>query len=381
MAKTKRKKHGAAAYTVALLVYTLLLLVGAFFALTKVWTYAEEYEAARPELTMDAYIENLSRNLWNDSVADTISAMPHEVQTDEECKELVKQMLSAELSYSRRAGGGEDTDSVSYNLLCGGNVFGKVVLVRDESKAAELEFDLLPWKVDKEEFDFNGLYSAVQITVPESYSVKLNGVTLGEEYIIERDIPYDVLKDYYAQYPQLPKKVTYRFENIFGHLEPVVYNEQGEETVIDDTRDDSQYIKPVDEAVMAQLREFTVAFSDAYLNYCAGTSDPVYAYNKLAPYIQLGGDLDARLHQAMDGYTSWSHTTSYRFESATLNKATDVGDGYYILEISAITTTTFPNHGENGVVTTNNGMTVIVHKTADEVRAVAVERYDADETS
>ena len=379
MARMKRKKHGAAIYTVSLLVYTLLLLVLAFFALTKVWTYAEEYEAARPELTMDAYMENLRRNLWNDSVADTIASMPHEVQSDEECEALVKEMLSDELSYKRRAGNGEDTEAVYYNLLCGGNVFGNVTLVRDESKASELEFDLLPWRVDKEEFDFNGLYTAVQITVPETYSVKLNGVTLGEEYIIERDIPYDVLEDYYAEYPNLPKKVTYRFENVFGHLEPEVYNEQGELYVIDETQDDSQYIKPVDEAVMERMREFTLAFSDAYLNYCAGTSDPTYAYSLLKPYILLGGDLDSRLHQAMDGYSSWSHTTSYRFDSATLNKATDVGDGYYILEISAVTTTTFPNHGENGVVTTNNGMTVIVQETGDGIRAVAVERYDADE--
>ena len=379
MARRKRNKHGTAIYTVALLVYTLVLLVLAFFALTKVWTYAEEYEGARPELTMDAYIENLRRNLWNDSVADTIASMPHEVQSDEECKELVKQMLSDELSYKRRAGNAEDSEAVHYNLLCGGKVFGSVVLVRDESKASELEFDLLPWKVDREEFDFTGLYSSVEITVPESYSVKLNGVTLGDEYITERDIPYDVLEDYYAQYPNLPRKVTYRFDNVFGHLEPEVFNEQGEPAVIDDTKDDSQYIKPVDEAIMERLREFTVPFSDAYLNYCAGTSDPTYAYSKLAPYIIQGGDLDSRLHQAMDGYSSWSHTTSYRFDSATLNKATDVGDGFYILEISAVTTTTFPNHGENGVVTTNNGMTVIVQDVVGELKAVAVERYDADE--
>ena len=379
MAKLKKKKHGAAAYTAALLVYTLILVVLACFGLTKVWNYAEEYEASRPDHTMDTYIERLSKNLWDDSIAATIAAMPHEVQTDEECKELVKAMLSDELSYSRQAGGGETDPTITYNLLCGGNVFGKVVLVRDTSKEKEVEFGLLPWRVDKEEFDFNGLYSSVQITVPEAYSVKLNGVTLGEEYIIERDIPYDVLEDYYNQYPDLPKKVTYKFDNVFGHLEPVVYNEQGEETVIDQTRDDSQYIKPVDPAVMERMQAFAVNFSDTYLAYCAGVYDPMYAYNNLAPYILLGGEFDARLHQAMDGYSNWSHTTSYRFDSATLNKATDVGDGYYILEISAMTTTTFPNHGENGVVTTNNGLSVIVHDTAGEIRAVAVERYDADE--
>ena len=386
----RRKKHGSVLYTIVLMLYTLALIVAACYGLTLVWTYAENYEKARPENTMDAYIDNLSRNLWNDGVAETIAAMPHEVQSDEECKELVKAMLNDELSYSRMPGGSESDKTISYKLLCGGNTFGKVTLIRDpnvESKESSIKIPLIgdvlseqaPWIVSEEEFDFNGLYSSVSITVPEVYSVSLNGVKLGEEYIVERDIPYDVLKDYYAQYPALPKKVTYQFDNVFGHLTPVVYNEKGEETVIDNTKDDSQFIKPVDEAIVSRLSDFALEFSDAYLSFSAAVADPMYSYSKLMPYIQLGGDLDLRLKQAMDGAGNWGHTTSYRFESGQLNRATDVGDGFYILEVSAVTVTTFPNHGENGVVTDNNGLTIIVHDTAGEIRAVAVERYDADE--
>ena len=386
----RKKKRSSALYTVVLLVYTLVLVIAACYGLTQVWNYAENYEAARPDNTMNEYIDNLSRNLWDDSIAATVSAMSHPVQTDEECREIVKNMLSDELSYARQPGGADSDSSLIYNLLCGGNVFGKVTLARDTSPEAKranvtlpflsnLMSDQAPWIVSGEEFDFNGLYSSVEITVPETYSVSLNGTKLGEEYIVERDIPYDVLEDYYQQYPGLPKKVTYRFEDVFGHLTPVVYNEKGEETVIDTTKDDSQYIKPVDESVIVRLQEFSTNFADAYLAYSAGVADPMFSYSKLMPYIVIGGDLDLRLKQAMDGMGNWGHTTSYRFESATLNQATDVGDGYYILEISAITVTTFPNHGENGVVTDNNGLTVIVHDTAGEIRAVAVERYDASE--
>ena len=386
----RRKKHGSVLYTVILMIYTLVLIVAACYGLTLVWNYAEGYEKARPDNTMNAYMDNLKRNLWNDSVAETISAMPHEVQSDEECKELVKSMLSDELSYSRVPGGSDAETTVSYDLLVGGNPFGKVTLIRDpnvKSRKSSVNIPLLgdvlseqaPWIIGKEEFDFNGLYSSVSVTVPESYSVSLNGVKLGDEYIVERDIPYDVLKDYYTQYPGLPKKVTYKFDNVFGHLTPVVYNEKGEETTIDETKDDSQYIKPVDASIMGRLSDFAVEFADAYLSFSAAVSDPMYSYSKLTPYILAGGDLDLRLKQAMDGAGNWGHTTSYRFESGQLNRAIDVGDGYYILEVSAVTVTTFPNHGENGVVTDNNGLTVIVHDTADGIRAVAVERYDADE--
>ena len=386
MARTKKRRAGAIVYTVFLVLWIIALSAAAFFVLTQIWDYAEKYEAARPDDTMDAYIERLSVNLWDDTIADTIAAMPHEVQSDAECKELVKDMLSNELSYARQSGG--DAESIKYDLLCGGKVFGAVTLGHEQSLEevsgdngifGDLLSDTRPWIVKEEEFDFTGLYSSVEITVPESYSVQLNGVTLGEEYIVERDIPYDVFADYYAQYPDLPKKVTYRFDNVFGHLEPVVFNEEGVETVIDETKDDSQFVKPVDEAIVSRMQDFANVFANAYLAFSSTVYDPVYAYSNLAPYILLGGDLDNRLHLAIQdqaGSSNWLHTGSYRFEYADLENTTDLGDGYYALEITAKTTTTFPNHGDNGVVTDHNGLRVIVHDTAGEIRAVAVERYE-----
>lgn len=370
----RKKKRGSVVYAIALMLYVLVLIVAVSFGLTKVWTYAEEYEAARPELAIDAYIDNLSRNLWDDSIAETIAAMPHEVQSDEECKEIVKNMLSDELSYVRLPGNVETSDKIAYNLLCGGNVFGKVTISQDKSKERDTEFGMLPWVVTDEEFDFNGLYSSMRITVPATYSVKLNDVTLGEEYIVERDIHYDILEDYYEQYKGLPTKVTYEFNNIIGHLEPVVYGEDGEVFVIDPAKDDSQFIGPCDGAVLARLEEYAAGFSETYLAYSSGVYDPMYAYSKLQPYITLGGDLDYRLKQAMDGY-GWAHTTSYRLDSAVLNSAIDIGDGFYIIDITAVTTTTYPNKGDNGVVTSENGMRLIVQDTAGEIRAITVERY------
>ena len=370
----RKKKHGATIYTIFLMLYVLILAVAAFYGLTKVWTYAEEYEAARPDKTMDAYIKELSKNLWDDSIAETIAAMPHEVQTDEECKEIVRNMLSDELSYARQPGYSEESTRIKYNLLCGGNVFGNVTLVPDESKSKDVEFDMLPWIVSTEEFDFYGLYSSMQITVPATYSVTLNGVKLGNEYIVEDGIHYDVLEDYYDQYPGLPTKVTYRFDDIFGHLEPVVYDENGNETTIDETRDDSQYIQPVSAEVLSRLETFAGEFSDAYLAFSSGVADPMYAYSRVLPYIEVGGDLDSRLKQSMDGY-GWAHTASYRFDSSTVNNAIFLGDGCYMVDVTAHTTTIYPNKGDNGVVSTDNGLKLIVKEMGGEFRAVTVERY------
>lgn len=383
--KTKRK-IGSAAYGTFIVLYVLALAFVIVLVMTQAWQYAEKYEEARPEPVIDAYMEQLSENLYSESLGQTIAAMPHELQSDEEVLTEVRAMLHDELSY-RRATGSDEV--IHYDLLCGKNKFGEVTLERDGSASRRGNFsmlrsipalglsfdaDLRPWIITDEEFYFDGLYTSVSITVPRMYTVTLNGVTLGDEYIVERNIPYDVLKDYYNAYPNLPTKVTYQVDDVIGHLEPVVYDEDGNQVVIDDSQSDLQYIQQPDEATMSRLSSFAWDFADRYMGFSAGVSEFTYAYSRVAPYVEDKSDLDERLQMARDGY-SWAHTNSYRFDSASLNSAVDVGDNYYVLDITAETTVTYPNKGDNGVVHEYNGLKVIVHDTGSEILAVTVERY------
>ena len=230
---------------------------------------------------------------------------------------------------------------------------------------------MLPWKLYDEEFDFTGLYSSVEAVVPRTFSVWLNGVELGSEYIVEENIRYDVLKDYYDEFEGLPTKVRYRFDHCIGTLEPVIKDENGNDFVIDPNKDDSQFIKPCDESELARLSEFAAAFVDRYLTYTSGAVDPMYGYQRLMPYLKLGADLDTRMQEAMDGL-SWAHTASVRVDSTVLNNATAIGDGFYICDISADATTFVPGKGE--VVDTSN-MRVIVVDTNDDIRAISLELY------
>ena len=106
MAK-KRRRLGKLLYSIFLLAWCLLLCYGARYCLGRVWVYAEEYELSRPNHTMDEYVAALSRNLWDEGIADTVKTMPHEVQSDEEVAEHVRSMLSNGVSYLRKGGGGE----------------------------------------------------------------------------------------------------------------------------------------------------------------------------------------------------------------------------------------------------------------------------------
>lgn len=364
---SKKAKRRTRVYWISLAVYTVLLCAACAVGLKIVWSYAEEYEAARPGPVIEKYVADLSQNLWDDSIADTIASMPHEMQTDEECAQCVKELLSSGITY-QRAGSADSGTVVTYNLMCNGHNFGKVSLVEDDSKAGDLKFGMLPWKLYKEEFDFNALYSSVEIVVPKTYEVYLNGKLLGSEYIVEEGIHYDVLEDYYGEYVDLPTKVRYKYDNVIGTLTPTVKDEQGNDFVIDETKDDSQYIIPCTDDQLARLSEFAAGFSNRYLRFSTGLE----SYDRLMPYIKLGSDIDERAKLAAPELTGHAHTTSYTMDSCTLNGATSLGDGYYMCDITAVTTILYPGKGE---VQNTNNMRVIVIDTSDDIRAISLEMY------
>ena len=373
----EKKKKSGRFYFLFLLVYILVVLGVIAFFMTKVWGFAEEYEAARPAHTMDAYVEDLNQNLWNDQVAQAIADMPHEVQSDEECAQVVKNMLSAGISYARTASTGS-ADSINYALRCGDKVIGKVTLIEDSSLADQVQYGMLPWIVSGAEFDFSGLYSSVEVTVPKSYTVMLNGTTLGSEYIIEDDIQFDLLKDYYSSYPKLPVMVTYRYEHIIGELDPVILDDHGNEVLIDESRGQEQFLNNCSDAELAKLTDFTERFAERYQSYNAGIGDdPATVYvNRLAGYIMPGSDLEFRMKAAQDGL-GWAHTNSINIEYTILNSAVSFGEGVYLCDYSSAFTT----KGINGTQDfENNIKMIVIDKTGDmsDLRVAEMSMYKKD---
>ena len=366
----KKKDLGRKIYFICLIVYIVALVAASLFGVSIVWNYAEEYEFSRPEKVIDAYVTELNQNNWTDSMRDVVKAMPHEMQTDAECIEFVKEMLSGEITYSRTATE-KGYDGTTYALLCDGKKFGTVTIVEDKSYADKMKYGMLPWMVANESFDFTALYSNFEITIPSTFTVELNGNELGEEYIVETGIKLDVFEDYYDSCPNLPTKVTYRFDNVFGMVKPVVYDERGDEFIIDESKGDMQYISYCNEAMMLRLKDFAYTFSDRYFNYITGLVDPTYGYQRLATIMKAGSDLDMRMNAALDGL-SWAHTQSLVIESVVLNSGINMGDGYYLADVSAETVTLEPGKGE---VRATQNFKLVIQDSANELRALMLELY------
>ena len=124
MAKTKKKRKSGAAtaiYVVLLTLWILFLAALCLYILSQMWAYASAYEETLKEPVIEAYMTKLRANVWDDSIAATVEAMPHPLQTDEEVGTLVKDMLlNDEITYAEKPGY-TTSDSITYLLLCGKN--------------------------------------------------------------------------------------------------------------------------------------------------------------------------------------------------------------------------------------------------------------------
>ena len=84
-----RKKRNKIIFWALLIIYTLAIAAVVVFALGTLWDFADLYEKSMPDDVIDSYVSQLSTDLWEEGLADTMSLMEHPFQSDEECKAVV----------------------------------------------------------------------------------------------------------------------------------------------------------------------------------------------------------------------------------------------------------------------------------------------------
>ena len=362
MSKRRRGLLGKIIYTLLLLAYMAAIAFVGSTWLTRVYDYAEQYELARPARAVDAYLETLNRDRWNDGVARAVQYMPHEAQSDEEIKAFVQEKLASGVTAVRKSGA-SDNGSQTYSLRCSSREIGSMTIMEDQGYRGKvnldempwtlvskvlpgiLEWGLKPWVVTQDEFDFTNLYNSLEITIPNTYTVLINGVQLDDSYIVERDIHYDVYENYYYDLPMLPTKVTYRYDNAIGEVQAQILDEEGNPFTIDEKRGDIQFIKPVDEWTQQRLMALMEPFTEKYLIFRSGATDSMTALNNLKPYIVPRSDIDKPAQNALDSL-SWAHTSSFKMVDYAFNGVLPLANNCYVCSVIATTQTYTYGKGE-----------------------------------
>ena len=372
MAKAYSKKRSRLLYIVALGCWTVLLIAAAVYGLRLAWQYAEEYEDARPNHAIDAYVDQLNTELWNDGVARAVSSMVSETQSEEQVKALVQEHLRSGVSAVRKGSTGGEEHTVTYSLRCEGEEIGSVSIMEDSAYLNYVQFGMLPWKVSDDSFNFDRFYSGVEVVVPAEYSVWINGVQLGEDCIVERDIPYDVFADYYRYWDTLPTKVKYSYDRVLGEAELVIRNEHGDVVTIDESRGDEQFLTPFPQDQIQRYYNFCDPFTRQYLTYTAGLSNRAESnYAALVPYLLPESDLAGRMFDALDGL-SWGHTASIEIQDIRINSILPLVDGYAVCDVSADVKTFTYGKGEE---TRTTNFRLITYDDGAKILGESIELY------
>ena len=185
------KKHGFLKF---LALYALVLLVLAALALGGFYLYIRAYEQTRPATVMTAYTGALTVDRLLEQDGDFLAALDRHVQSEEEARACLEQVLG-DLSFARRYDAAKEDPEAAYvyALESQGKIIGSVSL----SETGESRMGFATLRVSRENVDLSPLCQETEFVLPEGYKVFCNGAELPESSVTERGIHYGLLEEFY----------------------------------------------------------------------------------------------------------------------------------------------------------------------------------------
>ena len=338
-------------FFLGMFVYALLLLGAGYFGLRYLWQFIEAYEASRPANTLNAYMDNITVDHACDGAQALIDSIDRNLQSVEECREVIKASISEEITCAKKSAECTDTKLV-YVLRSGKQVFGEMVM----TAGAPDEFGFTRWEVTEESFDFSFLIGqSASVTVPNSLQVYVGDYCLDSAYIIEEGIQYEEIADYYESY-DLPYQVTYEAGPILGDIRFDVKDCEGADVTVDANTDMKQYFQNCTEEEIADLDGFIEKFVGRYVTFTGSANrNRQDNYAKLLECVVPGTDLAKRLNDAIEGL-HFAQSRKDVVVSISIHYLVRLEDGRYLCNFTYEVDTT----GTKGVVRTSTNMQMIV---------------------
>lgn len=327
MAKQKKKTPWLA---LGMLLYAAVFLTGTFFGLKWFWGFIEDYEYSRPKTAIDAYMAQLDHDHICQAAQAQIAALDGYLQSPEQCYALIEEATAQGITYARNAGESSESQNV-YVLLSGTQPIGQVRMV----PGRESSYGFAPWELAQEEFDFSFLTgTGCTVTVPHDYTVHINGVALDSSYITQDHIPYDALSDFYADYPELPYKVTYTSPALWGVQTVTVTDPSGTPVTIEETTDLESLLPQYSGALSQALSDLAEDYIHQYVRFISCSNETRETnYARLARYIVPGSELLDRMKDAIWGLR-WTEAQNATVTEITLHRCVQLTEDQYLCDLT-----------------------------------------------
>lgn len=358
MAKNQKKGTGFAVFMV---IYAVLAVVGIFFGLKWFWSFIEAYEASRPHIPIDAYMETMSPERVVDGCTELMESTDENLQAPEHVRQLLLDSLSEPITYARKASACTETRQV-YVLRSGSQVVGTFSIV----SGAEDAYGFNPWTLEKEQFDLGHLMGTekISVTIPDGLGiqVRINGVVLDDSYIFNTETSeFELLEDFYGKY-DLPMFTLHTYEAgpfLAEELSFEVLDKEGNPFTYDDSFNPNQMIEMSDAGQIAVLEDFVREFLDAYVIFAGCANDFRYAnYGQVIQYVVPGSNLAKRMQEALDGL-QYAQSNGDEVDTVIFHHMVELVPDTYMCDVTYLVNTV----GREGVVQTTTNVKMVLVRT------------------
>ena len=225
--------------------------------------------------------------------------------------------------------------------------------------------------MSREDFDFSFLLKddCAPITVPTDYKVYCNGYLLDSAYLIDDNIKFDYVKDYYDMGYTLPYLCTYKIGEYISEIEVKVFDETGSPTEAYNDNVQEEYLsRYCDEGKKSEITKFIKAFLEKYVAFTGSSKwNYITNYNDLESYMVKGSDLQIRTYNTMDSLMFGTYRNN-KITKIDIRKILDLGNGQYMCDLTYFVDC----WGTSGFVNTENIIRLIVQDTEDGIKAVEI---------
>lgn len=363
MAKKKKSKKRSF-FGWGMLIYAVVFLGLSAFGLKELWSFMEAYEASRPMNVLNAYMDSVTADYVCDQSQALIDQVDHNIQTEQQCRDYIKQSLSGGFSYARKSKECTDTRQV-YVLRSGGKVVGQFAM---EVKSED-SYGFNMWELTEQSYDLSYLLgSKISVSAPDNCSVSVNGVVLDESYRTGDVIEYDALEDFYEDYT-LPAIVTYEAGPFLGDFEMVVTDSQGQ--TVTEEPDPAVIDDNCSEAEIEALKEYIAEFLKVYVDYMGSSNDQAdFNYSVLIKYIVEDSEFAERMYGALYGQRA-TQSRGDTITEITNNFYFRIEEGYYLCDVTYLVDTI----GKQGSVITTNNVRILIVADGDDFLVQSVRNY------
>ncbi|MBR3516006.1 MAG: hypothetical protein IKO10_06805 [Lachnospiraceae bacterium] len=270
--RKKKRKKGSAAYRIFLYIWLGGLAIAIAVFLNWFYSYLERYEEnyqkSRPYHEMDRLFSSYFEPMDMDSIYNMLSAKPEisAFETEEDIKQYMYSLM-ADKTLSYKTTENYTDEFPEYYIEADGYIIGKAVFRKDPTKMLD---DLFPiWYLSELEYYTQPL-EHFRITVPDNYTVKVNGVTLDDSYLLSTT-EISVEREFFEPYvTSLVDFKEYQGDGLYLTPEVTILNENGNpaENVVADTENNiySAEYEP-DPADREGMEQFAIRAVGAYANY------------------------------------------------------------------------------------------------------------------